>query len=103
MLDSLNFLGLLNRGGKTLIGDIIYKKIDKVYLIIIARDASSNTKKALMDKVLSYNIKVSFVDSGDELGQALGFQNLSAVALTDIKASKRYLEKVEKEGELNEK
>lgn len=97
MLDSLRFLGLLNKGGNTLIGDAILRKIDKVKLIIIAKDASNNTKKQLMDAMYYRGIKVNFVESSEELGEALGFAKLSAVALTDNKASKRYLEKVEME------
>ncbi|MDY6430182.1 MAG: ribosomal L7Ae/L30e/S12e/Gadd45 family protein [Bacilli bacterium] len=97
MRDSLNFLGLLNRGGLTLVGDTLDKKFSKVKLLILAKDASVNTKKSLIDKANYYNVKFVYIDSAEELGYSLGFNKLSAVGIIDGKAAKRFKEKYEEE------
>lgn len=54
MNDFLNTLGLANRARKVITGEILINKIrsNQVYFVIIASDASENTKKSLQINVL---------------------------------------------------
>jgi ribosomal protein L7Ae-like RNA K-turn-binding protein len=52
------FLGLLNRGGKLLIGSSLLDHMERAKLILLAEDASSNTKKAALDKAKYRDIPV---------------------------------------------
>jgi ribosomal protein L7Ae-like RNA K-turn-binding protein len=84
---SYGFLGLLNRGGKLLIGSSLLDHFDQAKLIIIADDASPNTKKAATDKASFRNLEVLSTPTKEELGQALGYDQIGVVGVTDIKAS----------------
>ena len=67
----------------------------KAKLVLIASDASDNTKKTLKDKSSYYNARLEEIDiTTDELGRAVGHNNTAAIAFTDenfIKAYKKSL------------
>ncbi|MGM8214511.1 YlxQ family RNA-binding protein [Bacillaceae bacterium W0354] len=82
----LNLLGLAYRANKILLGeDSIIKDLQskKVKLLIIAHDASSNTRKKLTDKCKSYSTPYKIVGTRDELSHAIGKQNRVAFAILD--------------------
>jgi ribosomal protein L7Ae-like RNA K-turn-binding protein len=81
------FLGLLNRGGKLLVGSSLLDHMEQAKLILLAEDASPNTKKAALDKAKYRDIPVLPVPLKSELGQALGFDQISVVGITDNKAA----------------
>lgn len=90
----LQFLGLTKRAGKLLEGynkceDAI--KRNKAYLIILSSDASDNT----VDKFLKYGEKYKTpVLKGydkDELGSALGKEEIKILGVTDLKMSERLI------------
>ncbi|MGL5978016.1 MAG: L7Ae/L30e/S12e/Gadd45 family ribosomal protein [Erysipelotrichaceae bacterium] len=85
MNNNLNLLGLAMRARKAVSGDSVLKSIQNrsAKLVIIAGDASDNTKKKLTDKCAFYKIEYVFVDTAVELSQAIGEFNRVAVAITD--------------------
>ncbi len=81
------FLGLLNRGGKLLVGSALLDHIGAAKLILLAEDASPNTQKAAKDKAEYRQIPLLLLPSKSELGEALGFDQISVVGVTDSKAA----------------
>ena len=80
-----NLIGLAMRAKKVVSGeelmDAIRKK--KVSLVIVAQDASENTKKKYSDKCSFYEIDLITVDSSIRLNQAIGKVNRMAVGIKD--------------------
>lgn len=60
MNNFLSLLGLASRARKIVTGETLIKKIrtNAIYLVIIASDASDNTKKKFIDKCTSYNLSL---------------------------------------------
>ena len=81
-----SFLGLCQRAGKVVSGEVGVStnlKKKKLKLIIIAEDASENTKKLYINESKRYNI--SFIILGDKatLGNAIGKEYRSIVGIKD--------------------
>lgn len=80
-----NLIGLATRARKIVSGeellDAIRKK--KVSLVIVAEDASENTKKRYSDKCSFYEIDLIYVESSIRLNQAIGKSNRMALGITD--------------------
>ena len=71
----LNILGLANAARKIVTGETLIKKIraKKVSLVLIAENASENTKKKITDKCHYYDIPYYIMDEdSDVLGNAIG-------------------------------
>ena len=82
MNNFLSLLGLASRARKIVTGETLIKKIrtNAIYLVIIASDASDNTKKKFIDKCTSYNVDYIVTSSREELSSknnrvALGIQD----------------------------
>ena len=89
----LNFLGILNRGGKLHIGpDCLHAK--KGALLLLASDCSNNSKKQFLSFAASRNIPVKEIHTKSELGECLGYQELSGILIGDSRAAKAYLAKL---------
>lgn len=79
-------LGLASRARKCLTGeDVILNAIrnHRVSLVIVATDASSNTKKRYSDKCQFYNIPHVEIGDKEGLSQAIGQVNRVAVGISD--------------------
>ena len=96
MKQALSFLGILNKAGKLRFGMGIEKNLARCDACVLAFDASPNTKKALLSALNPNAILLEGV-SKEELGKSLGYDELSAVAVMDKKASKALKEKWGKE------
>lgn len=83
--DVLSLLGLASRARKISSGDVLIKDIRKkrVYFLLIASDASENTKKRLNDKCQFYHIDCMIEGSVDEISKAIGKDNRVAVGILD--------------------
>ncbi|MDD8048826.1 MAG: ribosomal L7Ae/L30e/S12e/Gadd45 family protein [Thomasclavelia sp.] len=94
--DILNLLGLCSRSGNIATGDILIKNIRKrsVYFVIIASDASENTKKKISDKCKFYNINYIIEGTSFELSKAIGKENRMAVGITNRGFTKKLKEKI---------
>ncbi len=98
----LNLLGLMARARKIVTGESVIDGIrkSKVYFVLIASDASDNTKKMLTDKCKSYHVDYRILFNSDELSNAIGKENRKAVGITDVGFAKK-LKEIIKEGDLH--
>ena len=96
MNDFLNTLGLANRARKVITGEILINKMrsNQVYFVIIASDASENTKKKLTDKCTSYSVEYVITSNISELSKAIGKNNRVALGITDNGFAKNLKEKI---------
>jgi len=86
MSKALSYLGMAMRAGKLVTGDdTVLKSIrqGKAHLVIVAGDASDNTKKKYRDKCGYYNVKLAEAFDRVELGMAIGKEARVLVAVTD--------------------
>lgn len=81
----LSLLGLASRARKITTGDTLLKKIrsQQVYLVLIAEDASDNTKKKYIDKCVYYHIDYMVVSDIEQLSHAIGKDNRVAVGICE--------------------
>lgn len=83
----LGLLGLANKANHVAIGTnnvVAAIRKNKALLILVAEDASQNTKKQLSDKSKYYNINlINIRVSKSNLGRACGKSETSAVGITD--------------------
>mgnify|MGYP001165962073 FL=1 len=81
-----NNLGLAYAAKKVVLGtdQVIHAlRQGKLYLIILATDASLNTKKKINDKANTYHTKVLERLNSEELSKAIGGFNIKVVGITD--------------------
>lgn len=81
----LNLLGLANAAKKLVSGETLLKCIrnKKIKLVLIANDASQNTKKKLTDKCHYYGIEYYIIeDDSQALSKAIGKERV-AVGISD--------------------
>lgn len=91
----LNILGLANAARKISTGETLLKKIraKKISLVLIAANASDNTKKKITDKCHYYNIPYYIMDEdSDVLGNAIGKENRVAIGVADRGFAKKLIE-----------
>lgn len=92
----LSLLSLCQRSGNLSSGEgTVEQKIQKknAFLVIIAEDASDNTKKKFTDKCRFYNIPIVITSTKDELSSAIGKYNRSSFAI----CSQSFAQAIEKE------
>lgn len=81
-----SFLGLATKAGKLISGEESTEralKSGKVYLVIVAEDASDNTKKKFKDKCSYRDIEILFFGEKELLGKFTGKKIRSVVAIID--------------------
>lgn len=87
MIDRIySFLGLATKAGKTLSGETGVKRAineNKALLVLIADDASSNTKKCFRNSCTSYDVEVREFGEKHLLGKYCGKESRSIVAVSD--------------------
>ncbi|MDF9824070.1 ribosomal protein L7Ae-like RNA K-turn-binding protein [Breznakia sp. PF5-3] len=81
----VGILGLAAASRNISIGETIMKDIRarKCKFVLIAEDASANTKKKLEDKCKYYQIAYGFIESSEVLSKAIGKFNVKAVGILD--------------------
>ncbi|KIR01518.1 ribosomal protein L7Ae family protein [Lachnospiraceae bacterium TWA4] len=82
----LSLLGLSKKAGKIESGNFCVEKAvkaGKAYLVLIANDASANTKKDIENMCSYYEVPWKFYGDKDSLGTAIGNEYRVCVALTD--------------------
>lgn len=88
---ALSSLGMAMRAGKLITGDeIVLKAVRQkaVSLVIIAGDASDNTKKKFRDKCNTYSIQLAEAFDREQLGKAIGKPERVVLAVTDVQFGK---------------
>ena len=88
-----SFLGILNRAGKLSIGADIIKKRRKIALLLLASDASDNTKSEMVVLSRSVSKQLLYVESKTMLGQPIGYESIAAIGILDQKCARAFLEK----------
>lgn len=80
-----SLLGLCARARKISSGSQLLNDIrsQKVYFVIIADDASDNTKKKLTDKCLFYHTDYMIEGDSDSISKAIGKMNRVAIGIID--------------------
>ena len=82
----LNLLGLAARAGKIASGEFSVDKAlngKKAALIVLAEDASENTRKHFTDKAVFHQIDMIVLSTKDELGHAVGRGSRSCLSVND--------------------
>ncbi len=81
-----SFLGLAMRSGNLVSGEdatLLELKKNKIKLVLIAEDASENTKKTFMDKSQFRNIEYVLFGNKEELGKAIGKEYRAVIGIKD--------------------
>ena len=89
--ETAQFLGLLRKGGNLIAGKAVEEAIPKASLILLANDVGEAVGKSLLDKAHHYGKRVLILDSKALLGQAIGMEEVSALAILHPKAAKKVL------------
>ena len=86
MAKFFSILGLAKRAGMVLAGEALVENAVRqaqAKLLILAKDASDNTKKKFHNSALYYGIPIIEVGTKSELGHAIGEEYRAIVAVTD--------------------
>jgi Ribosomal protein HS6-type (S12/L30/L7a) len=82
----LSLLGFAQKAGKIVSGEVAVEhavRAGKARLVLVAVDASDNTRKSYRDLAAYYRIAYYEVLSKDEFGHATGKPSRAALAVTD--------------------
>ena len=86
MNNILSTLGLCMRSGNLSSGDFAVSEAvrkRKAFLVIVALDASGNTKKKFRNMCSFYDVPILFYADQDTLGHAMGKEFRTSAAVTD--------------------
>ena len=82
----LSLLGLAKKAGKLKSGEYCVEtevKKGRARLVIVAEDASDNTKKSYTDMCLFKKVPIVFYENKDNLGRATGSEERAAIVILD--------------------
>lgn len=82
----LSSLSLAQKAGKTASGEFSAEKAIKegrAFLVIVAGDASDNTKKKMKNMTEYYQVPLYFYSDKENLGRSIGKEYRSMVTVTD--------------------
>lgn len=82
----LSMIGLATKAGRTVSGEFSVEnavRSGKAYLVIVATDASDNTKKKFRDKCTFYKVPIYFYGEKEQIGKAMGKEQRSSMAILD--------------------
>ena len=99
----LSYIGLGTKAGNIASGEFSTEKAVKngtAHLVIVAGDASDNTKKMFYNMCKFYEVPLYFYGTKDELGHAIGKAMRSSLAITDDNFAKSVTKHLGKEAEL---
>lgn len=94
----LALLGLATKSGNVVSGEFMVEKCvkaGKAYLVIVAGDASDNTKKSFTDMCDFYKVPILFYSDRDSLGKCIGKEFRVSVAVKNEGFADSILKKVE--------
>ena len=86
MSKALSMISLATKAGKTKSGEFMTEKEVKegnAHLVIVAEDASDNTKKKFQNMCDYYKVPIYFYGDKDNLGHAMGKEFRASLAVTD--------------------
>lgn len=94
----LSLLGLAMRGRNLVSGE--YQTLEAVkkgtaMLVIVAEDASANTRKLFTDKCTYYGVPIYLFGLKDELGKAIGKDMRSSLGVCDAGLAEAIIKQLE--------
>ena len=98
---ALSLLGLAIRGRNLVSGEFQTENAVKsghAMLVIVAEDASANTKKLFSDKSSYYGVPVYQYGTKESLGEAIGKEQRSSLAVCDAGLAQAVMKALEGEG-----
>lgn len=84
---ALSMISLATKAGKTVSGEFCTEKevkTGRAALVIVARDASENTKKKFRNMCDYYHVPIYFYEDKDTLGHAMGKEFRASLAVLDV-------------------
>jgi len=94
----LSMFGLAARAGRLASGEFQTEtavKSGTAYLVVVAEDASENTRKLFSDKCSFYKIPVITLGTKEELGHAIGKEFRASLAILDEGFASAVMKKIE--------
>ena len=95
---ALSLISLATKAGKTVSGEFCTEKevkTGRAALVIVAGDASDNTKKKFKNMCDFYEVPVYFYKDKDTLGHAMGKEFRASLAVQDENFAKAILKVLE--------
>lgn len=96
-----SLLGLATKAAKISSGEFMTEKTvkeGKAHLVIVAVDASANTRKMFYNTCTYYKVPIYVFGSKEELGHAMGKEQRASLAVTDAGFSKAIVKQMELNG-----
>ena len=96
----LSLVGLATKAGKTVSGEFSTEKSVKTgkgYLVIVADDASENTKKKFRNMCSFYEVPIYFLSDKESIGRAMGKEFRASLAVQDENFAKAMIQELEKQ------
>ena len=97
---ALSMISLATKAGKTESGEFSTEKAVKTFyaeLVIVASDASDNTKKKFKNMCEFYEVPFYIYGDKDSLGHAMGKEFRASLAVTDLGFAKGIIKHIETE------
>lgn len=94
----LSMLGLAAKAGKVASGEFSTEKAIKTHkacLVIVAEDASDNTKKAFRDSCNYYQVPFAVYGTKETLGHSIGKQMRASLAVLDAGFGSEIVKKID--------
>ena len=98
---ALALAGPASRAGRLVSGEAASEssiKAGKACLVLIAEDASANTQKKFTDSCRYYEVPFRILSDRESLGNAIGKDFRSTVAIEDAGFAKAILKEIDKKG-----
>ena len=95
---ALSLIGLATKAGKPVSGEFMTEreaKARRAYLVIVAGDASENTKKNFRNMCEYHKVPICFYGDKESLGHAMGKQFRASLAVLDEGFAKGILKKIQ--------
>lgn len=94
----LSLIGMAKKAGKVVSGEFSTEKAvkeKKARLVIVANDASDNTKKLFTNKTAFYKIPLRFYSDKENLGHGIGCEIRTSVAVLDDGFANAIIKKID--------
>lgn len=95
----LSLVGLATKAGKTVSGEFSTEKSvksGKSFLVIVADDASENTKKKFRNMCEFYDVPVYFLSDKESVGKSMGKEIRASLSIQDENFAKAILNELAK-------
>ena len=97
---ALSMISLARKAGKTASGEFATEQSVKSFraeLVIVATDASDNTKKKFQNMCEFYEVPIYFYGDKDTLGHAMGKEFRASLAVNDLGFAKGIMKHLDNE------